>query len=176
MILLLGLLARAAIWEQHLEAIAEFIHPSFVSLFSFYELMHAWTSSSVFPLVSGTNFATKRIVKREHPAYKNKVPGQNDLKYMLLPIIINVIWKVEITMLTNSSYQENSNSLESWKYMKLPKILANSPKSPSFLQFPWRVWERSAMWKLVLEHCLNFPIKHHQQEKEKKNVHKDMQN
>ncbi|WVY93252.1 hypothetical protein V8G54_032340 [Vigna mungo] len=47
---------------------------------SLYELMQAWISSRVFPLVSGTNFATNRIVKRENPAYKNKVPAQRKTK------------------------------------------------------------------------------------------------
>jgi len=46
------------------------------NLLSLYELMQAWISSKVFPLVSGTTFATNRIVKREHPAYKKKVPAQ----------------------------------------------------------------------------------------------------
>lgn len=57
---------------------------------SLYELMQAWISSNVFPLVSGTNFATNRIVKRENPAYKNKVPvqrKQKQHKYISLIIV-----------------------------------------------------------------------------------------
>lgn len=40
---------------------------SYCSLLS--ELMHDSISSSVFPLVSGTNFATNRIVNKENPEY-----------------------------------------------------------------------------------------------------------
>lgn len=53
----------------------------FDNLLSLYELMQSWISSKVFPLVSGTNFATNTIVKREDPAYKNRVPDQRKKQY-----------------------------------------------------------------------------------------------
>uniref|UniRef100_A0A2P2NES5 Uncharacterized protein n=1 Tax=Rhizophora mucronata TaxID=61149 RepID=A0A2P2NES5_RHIMU len=40
-----------------------------------YELINAWISSSVFPLVSGTNFSTNKIAINATPANKKYVPA-----------------------------------------------------------------------------------------------------
>lgn len=39
-----------------------------------YELKEAWISSSVFPFVSGTTFATNTTVAAQNPAYIVNVP------------------------------------------------------------------------------------------------------